>query len=322
METVNLNIHNLLQLEIHTPSLGKQLTRLKSNFGTDKNSKPSVLTILKKPLLCKGLKPFSTGSYRGIRWELYKEGSNDAEQFYFYTPAFLDFLLMRVVLLPLLKGKIIQKGGGMLIGSAFCYSGSVFFCVGEPRSGKTELLLEALANGGSVLGDDELLVFPDGKITSAFGELQIRLSSAKNSAISKHLSPIDKSQIWLYEVLSQVSFKKINLALTYPLQTFSLPTVKTFPADLPKTVILLGQSETPQEGSVLELISFVENYERKYQAAFGSAFITPQEVKAMGTNLRSLFVDTRVISAPAHSSLGKLSQLLQTKHKLQACQEI
>ncbi len=164
----------------------------------------------------------SHGIYKGIPWRIGLQAGSPT-RVYFFTPAFFTFLMLRKVLIPFLRREIIRDGGAGFIGSAFRDAGKVYVLFGHPGCGKTRVLLSAAAAGASFIGDHEIVIFPDGSVYGLFHYLELRLETVRKSKFWKQLRLLQKSKLFLFEMISAMTFRRICFNILVQPETLEIP---------------------------------------------------------------------------------------------------
>jgi len=276
--------YNLCNIKFSVQYLGRA-EQLKSflrqyQVGHGSGDRGKLIVCRNECFIPTGPQKVFSGRYKGIPWKaaFFASSASGGEQVFFCAPVFLDFLALRIAVLPYLKQKIVELGGFSMPGSAFSYQGKTFLLFGYPGCGKTTLLLQALKMGTEFVGDEKLFVLPSGGgIRSFFNRIGLRYHTARKSGFWNGLAPADKRRLWLYRFISAASAKRVTFNIMLTPEELGIKKRVAGPEREKKVFVHLvrGGRKTlisPEEAA-RSILQYKEDYRRIYGDMFGAAAI-------------------------------------------------
>ena len=231
-----------------------------------------------------------TGRYKGIPWQmgLSEPDETGSMSIYFFARLFPTFLFLRFVLMPYLKRKVVEDGGFSLIGSAFEYSNKRYVLFGYPGSGKTKRILQATSRGARLLGDSEILVWPDGTIQGAFRNLELRMPTVRNGAYWNYLTAAQKCMLFGYQMISQLTFHVVSFNLAVPYDEFGICWSAHSGLD-GIHFIYLDPIDRIEKMAAGEMIAKIRTYEMVRRSYYRDIIYTVEHIKQSENAMEKIF---------------------------------
>ncbi|MCB9799515.1 MAG: hypothetical protein H6757_02010 [Candidatus Omnitrophica bacterium] len=226
-----------------------------------------------------------TGTYKRIPWKLTVTGSDSMAEVTFYSMAFTDFLLTRIVILPLLKKQASLAGKICLIGSAFIYNNTGFILFGPPGSGKTTQLLHALQGGAFFLGDNELMIDLQEGVFSIFEDIELRYQTARKTQIWKKIPLSIKTLLMMHEIIACLSGRKISFNRRFKPEALGIER-KHCPFPESFSFIHLKPNNKKEKAVIDDIIYEIELYESDYRERFGDILFSQNDFEDSKKHLR------------------------------------
>ena len=125
------DIYGILSIGIEFNGRGNQIKELLKPYQISDSQKNYVELILSH-IHKKTNHPISeeiSKSYKGIPYklELLKDKMGNPKKIFFSTPLFMDFLVLRMILIPCIKAKLIEAGGFPIFGAVFSYNDKIAY---------------------------------------------------------------------------------------------------------------------------------------------------------------------------------------------------
>lgn len=254
------------------------------------------------------------GRYKGMAWQIALSETDGRPRYFFYAPTFGTFLFIRTCLLPVLKKRAIEKGGFLLIGSAFTLADRSIVLFGGPGSGKTRLLLEALDSGARLLADSEIMLAPDNRVLPVFPYLEARFRTVAGTSYWKRLSAGEKIYLWACQALSRLSGEKISFnLLLHPVDLVNAARAGTAPEQRLVFIRLQKGARAWERLGTGEFLAALEAYETTYQDTFGRGIYTPEILKNGLSQARRFLLSSELWQAPAAVSAAELFAVLNLR---------
>lgn len=242
------------------------------------------------------------GRYKGMPWNIVRGVSSKGEAVYFFfAPFFSTFLFVRICLIPILKKTVIEKGGFMLIGSAFTRQNILYILSGKPGSGKTRLLLEMLNTGGRFLGDSELMLTADKKVYPVFAYLEARLKTLYGTASWHSLSWKRKGYLWFCHLVSVMTLRRISFNLLLDsVDSKKIPRPRSTEQVITRGCLIHLQNDAADILSLTaqDYAEVVKRYERDYQSLFGEGIYTEALLRQGLNQLKALLAEVSLWKVP------------------------
>ena len=309
IQPFHYNIHDLLWLKVlsHGPVTG--LHRKLASFEAAPAGQAGLeLTIHRHwRNLPTTMSPHLSGYYKGIPWRLCYDRSENGRlnSVHFFSPCFVTFLVMRLILIPLVREILINHGGVALPGTAFRWQGTTWHVYGRPGVGKTALLLEALNKGGDLIGDFELLVFPGGSIRPFGDQLEFRYATIRPTPHWKQLTA--KQQWWLHccRLISLATARRISFNLTVPASQVGSRVVADS-TDGRRVLVALDFDVGDWNADLMveELLAYYFWYDSTYEVALCRN--RDQRDRKLASNFREYLQNCELVALPARVSLDQL----------------
>lgn len=248
--------------------------------------------------------------YKGIPWTLkiLKNTEDNTERCFFYSFAFTTFLILRTVIIPHLKQEIIKEKGFSILGSSFEFEKTIFVLFAKPGSGKTRLLLEAIDKGAKFLGDNELMITKDGEVKSLFNDTEFRLSTVQGTSFWKNLSRKQKAKLFLYHVISFLTFRLISFNI-------SIPALKTKLTEddskNKKRIIFINLSNDDSKQLITPSIVWehILDYECSYRKLFKNPFFTEKNIHQSEDIIKNILSTALLWDMPTKSTLNEILRI-------------
>jgi hypothetical protein len=295
---VSYRFAGIIPLAIEYPSsnypLRKQLKAHKAEGTEDPSIKLKICTSEIRS-------PTAKGKYKGIPWQWRNaRGEDGSELFEFHSALFTSYFFTRMILIPVLKRELIKRKAALVIGSSFIINNTLYVLTGQPGSGKTSLLLDAIGHGASFVGDDELFVAPGNKVSPLTNFIQLRYYTVKPFPLWKALTFFEKLYLKVTALLSAGTFRFVNLAL----ERSYIPALTAAPEGT--RCVRFTRADSIREVEASSFIQSILEYEKEYQAIYGSLIYTPQSREALGSILSELLSDHRFFEVPRYTSYESL----------------
>ncbi|MFN8005747.1 MAG: hypothetical protein U0V70_01705 [Terriglobia bacterium] len=263
------NIHNLFCLELveHGRSCG--LPELLAGLRTERLKEPRVkLTIVNRShQLPRRSDAVFAGRYKGIPWRLLcnRDSAGHPAEIHFYAPCFRLFLGVRLALIPLVRQLALERGGFGLLGTAFRWRGVTWHLYGRPGTGKTKLLIEALEDGGELVGDFELVASSDGTLHPLIDRVEFRYATVRHTPYWRHLTGPQRRWLQMCRLISFLTGRWTSFNLVMAPGQLGCPVAKD-KAEAKHTLVGIGfdQKEWNAEGATRELMGYYHWYESIY----------------------------------------------------------
>jgi hypothetical protein len=182
------NFHNLFRLKVSSNYRLSYLSEIFSGFLAQDRSEFDLelgLGRLKKShqLKNKWLSVDDSalhirGWYKGIPWQatFFRE-NNQFFRIGFTSLLFLEFLALRIIIIPFFQNILGQKGFLLLPSSSFGSSKRIKVLFGLPGCGKSSLLINCCREGQSFISDDYTILNPGGQVFRMLSKLFLRAST-------------------------------------------------------------------------------------------------------------------------------------------------
>ncbi len=124
-----------------------------------------------------------TGNYKGIGWRCRVGlGDEGGLEISFRSRLFREYLALHIALLPALLRVLLERDTALVHGAAFAGGAggdSATLLASMTGTGKTSLLLGAIARGGAYVGDEYLAVSAQGRVAPVVRTVALRRSSLR-----------------------------------------------------------------------------------------------------------------------------------------------
>jgi hypothetical protein len=288
-------VSDILFMKIGDFGPGRSLTSFLSPYHVDQLNKECVeLTLCRHRWQMPNLEGERiAGNYKGVPWKVTfdRDGRGQVRRIFFYATSFVTFLLLRIVLIPMLKLALIEKGGFLLFGSVFYYHGTTFILIGQPGTNKTSLTLKALEKGAELVADNGLLIMKSGIVKGLGNEIELRYHTARGTPFWPILSFDKKLYLSLCQLLSFLSSHYISFNLTLPSSRLGIERRRDSPENNHAAILLTIEPRSKRLG-LESFIGEIISLERWYQRIFGNIFsLDPVKEEArVKENMRSFFL--------------------------------
>jgi len=307
------NILDILQIRLNDLANSRGLRNLLAPYRMREGCGKFVeMTLCSKKWQFPGLPKQGSSTYKGIPWKAAMDwdGIGQVKRIFFYAPFFVSFLASRILLIPLLKRTLIEKGGFSILGDLFHHCGRTFLVFGPPGSGKTRLNLQALEKGAMFIADNELLVFQDGVIRALFREIELRYRTAKGTLFWNRLSAAERFRLFLFQIISILSLRTISFNIS--LNPAKLGIESSYESSKRKlTVICLTEQPGMKRLAPESLVEAIIGYENWYHLVFGNVFsVDPKkEEDQIRQNMMSFFSDRPIWRLHAEVNIERILTL-------------
>ncbi len=219
------NFHNLFRLKVSSNSRLSYLGEIFSDFLDQDRSEFDLeleLGRLKKSpqlknkwLLVDDSALYIRGWYKGIPWQVsFFRDNNQSFRIGFSSPLFLEFLALRIIIIPFFQNILGQKGFLLLPSSSFRASKKIKVLFGLPGCGKSSLLINCCREGQSFISDDYTILNPEGEVFRMSSKLFLRASTfGPSKNIRLRLSKRVSQE--LKRFIARASGNSINLATQF-----------------------------------------------------------------------------------------------------------
>jgi len=276
------DIHGCLRLRLQTDKAGGRIDEHLRPFRVAEAAKvDATLCICRSP----GDVPrdlsggFFSESYKGVSWSLAFDNLDKGEnsRIYFYAPLpFVDFLVVRIVLLPVLRSSMVALGGFATLGSILERDGTVLFVFGAPGCGKTRLALDGIEAGCRFVGDNEILVLPRGEMRSLFDEIELRRATVAGTKFWRRLDGYRRFQLLLCSLISSLSLRRVSFNISVRPALLGIQTVPASP-ESQLVFICLGSADAPERMSGDEVATALFDYEAWFHSVYGRFLVADRE---------------------------------------------
>lgn len=303
------NIYDLFCLKLRDNGLASGLHRSLAKMRTDQPDRPCVEVTLhrRNRNMPVSADAHFSGRYKGIPWRVSynRDKTGCPIVVHFQAPCFWMFLAVRFALIPLVRQVMIERGGFGLLGTAFRWRGATWHLYGRPGAGKTRLLLEALSDAAILVGDFELLVFPDGTIRPLFDQVEFRYATVRDTPYWRRLTQAQRWWLRACRLISFVTGRRISFNLATPPEQLGLPVVAD-DGDVRHILVGLGCDQTDWNVAVAteELVAYYLWYESIYDAVFTAD--TSQRNRQLAENLRRQVGRCDLVLLPPGAGLQQL----------------
>jgi len=244
------------------------------------------------------------GTYKGISWKIVVRGTTA----FFYSTGFQFFLAMRLIILPCLKKEIAARGGFTCIGSAIRYQRTVFIFFGYPGCGKTTLLLKSLEHGAEFLGDNELVIDPEGRIQGVFDDIELRFSTARSTIAWRRLPAVSRLLLASYGILAFLTRNRVSFNVTTRPEELRIP--KATPSSQTHCVFVhLAACQAKGPAASEDIIASVSEYERSYRDLFSDVFFSEQDFTATEAAMTSFLANCSCWRFPAGCDVKEILEI-------------
>ncbi len=152
------------------------------------------------------------GFYKAIPWSCRvserADGGLDAG---FRSPLQREYLALHIVLIPLLRRLLLDRGVAMVSGAAFELDGEATLLAGPTGQGKTALLLGALERGARLIGDEYLGLTKDGVLVPVGRVIALRRETlARAPRMRERLAKHRKAALRVSGLLSRITAGRVE----------------------------------------------------------------------------------------------------------------
>ena len=317
--TTYYDICGILRLGLNDGGLGGQLKELLDPFRVREVGDDFIeLNLCRRanriPKLSGGQ---ASGIYKGIPWRVVFERDDDGRvrRIFFRAHFFVNFLVLRIVLIPCVKNALVQKGGFSVPGSVFRRRGTTFLLFGQPGSGKTLLTLKALERGASLVADNELLISEQGIIQGLFNEIELRYQTVHKTQFWCQLRANQRMKLVLFHLISLLSSRRISFNISLPPAELSINT-ENHSLDRNLIVVHLTDQARASRLTADEMMDAIIAYEKWYQSVFGAIFFADLEgeVRDLRSNMEPFFSGRTMWRLPASCAIDDVFALSPEMH--------
>ncbi len=196
------------------------------------------------------------GVYKAVPWSCrVSENAEGGWTAGFVSPLQREYLAMHVVLVPLLRRLLLDRGIAMVTGAAFQLADGAVLVAGPTGQGKTVLLLAAMERGAPLVGDEYLGLREDGTLAPVARLLALRAGTfAQAPRMLERLSRRRKAALGISKLVSRVTAGRVEPLVHVSPSELGLPAIPE-PRALVRRFFWLQPGADPRSSAACETMT-------------------------------------------------------------------